>query len=59
MQKKLNLVFLLVIIPLLDHFFIRIIKVILAEKKKTKKIKAILIGFYHFLINKSGFYEVK
>lgn len=42
-----------------DHFFIRIIKVILAEKKKTKKIKAILIGFYHFLINKSGFYEVK
>lgn len=47
------------IILLKDHFFIRIIKVILAEKKKTKKIKAILIGFYHFLINKSGFYEVK
>lgn len=41
-----------------DHFLFRIIKIIIAENNKAMKLRAIMIGFYHFLIDRSGFYNV-
>ena len=40
-----------------SHIILRIFKVIIAEKNKIKKIKAILIGIIHGLSNKKGFYK--
>lgn len=46
------------IIFLKDHLLFRIVKIILAENQKIIKLRAIIIGFYHFLIGRSGFYNV-
>lgn len=40
-----------------DHFFLRIVKILLAENDKVAKIKAIATGIYHGLIGKSGYYK--
>ncbi|MCU7618683.1 glycosyltransferase [Chryseobacterium sp. PBS4-4] len=41
-----------------DHLIFRIIKIIIAENEKAIKLKAIFIGFFHFLVGRSGFYDV-
>lgn len=41
-----------------DHILFRIIKIILAEKNKKNKLKSILLGIVHFVIGKSGYFNV-
>jgi len=41
-----------------DHILFRIIKIILAEKNKGKKLKSIFLGILHFIEGKSGYFNV-
>ncbi|MFT3737374.1 MAG: hypothetical protein QM786_01315 [Breznakibacter sp.] len=41
-----------------DHILFRAVKIILFEKNKLKKIKSIIMGIYHFIIGKLGFYNI-
>lgn len=41
-----------------DHILFRVIKIILAEKNKRIKLKSIFLGIMHFVMKKSGYFNV-
>ncbi|WP_294307051.1 glycosyltransferase [uncultured Chryseobacterium sp.] len=41
-----------------DHILFRIIKIILAEKNKRIKLKSIFLGVLHFIVGRSGYFNV-